>query len=125
MNVAHAPKSSARAINISLPRIVRTSRPRLNVCLATMAATADNQGDQAWNKTYYPKLADTNKVEKEWCVLTLGSAMVLVLRTQLRCSHVTNTRCLRLHLAAASASLLLYFCICLPSCEVPHDIVGR
>lgn len=57
----------------SAPCVVLRPQARRPRCLVAQAAavsvaTAENEGDATWNKTYYPKLADTRKVEKDWCV---------------------------------------------------------
>lgn len=61
----------------SAPCVVLRPQARRPRCLAAQAAasavsicTKENAGDETWNKTYYPKLADTAKVEKDWCALS-------------------------------------------------------
>jgi hypothetical protein len=50
-------------------------RPRLEAARArsvqvhAAVATVENAADPAWQKTYYPKLADCAKAEKDWCAL--------------------------------------------------------
>jgi hypothetical protein len=57
-----------RQLSLHPAAAVRASAPQCR-CVAAKAAvcTAENAGDVAWNKTYYPKLIDTAKVEKDWC----------------------------------------------------------
>jgi hypothetical protein len=50
------------------PLIGRPALPgRCAVAARAAALTADQAGDVAWTRTYYPKLMDTKKVEKDWC----------------------------------------------------------
>lgn len=59
----------------STPSSVRAAAPASRaVAVRAALATEENAGDIAWNKTYYPKLVDVAKVEKDW----YGPAQVLV-----------------------------------------------
>lgn len=65
----------------SAPSIVLRPQLRRPRCLAAQAAatavsvaTPENKGDDSWNKTYYPKLADTRKVEKDWYAVCMSAA---------------------------------------------------
>lgn len=52
------------------PAALRTAAPaKRAVAVRAAVATEENAGDVAWNKTYYPKLVDAAKSEKDWCDL--------------------------------------------------------
>lgn len=49
------------------PVAVRAAAPANRaVAVRAAVATEENAGDVAWNKTYYPKLVDAAKSEKDW-----------------------------------------------------------
>lgn len=52
---------------LSAPAALRTAAPaKRAVAVRAAVATEENAGDVAWNKTYYPKLVDAAKAEKDW-----------------------------------------------------------
>lgn len=66
------PRTAQRRQALCAPAALRTSAPaKRSVAVRAAVCTEENAGDVAWNKTYYPKMVDAAKVEKDWYVVIL------------------------------------------------------
>ena len=65
-----APQARGAVLAAGRCRQSGASGRTVSACAAAASvATRETKGDEAWTRSYYPKLVDTKLDEKDWCVL--------------------------------------------------------
>lgn len=71
MRRVQAPQARGAARLTAQCRQRGASKRAVSACAAASAGSSvaplETKGDEAWTKSYYPKLADTKQDEKDWC----------------------------------------------------------